>query len=87
MRDDLHRRAQIIAVAFLADHLGVNAASGAIIELGSAHPHEAFIVAEIEVGFRAVMGNKHLAVLEGAHRPRINIDIRIELDQRDAQPA
>ena len=87
MRDDLHRRAQIIAVTFLADHLGVNAAGGAVIELGGAHPHEAFIVAEVEVGFRAVMGDKHLAVLKGAHRPRIDIDIRIELDQRDAQPA
>ena len=87
MRDDLHRRAQIIAVAFLADHLGVNAAGGAIIELGGAHPHEAFIVTKIKVGFRAVVGDKHLAVLEGAHRPRIDIDIRVELDQRDAQPA
>jgi len=37
-------------------------------------------VAKIQVGFRAVVGDEYLAVLERAHRPRIDVDIRIELD-------
>ena len=80
VRDDLHRRAEVIAAPLLADDFRVNAAGGAVVELGGAHIDEALVVAEVKVGFRAVVGDEYLAVLERAHRPRINIDIRIELD-------
>ena len=69
-----------IAAALFADDFRVNAAGGAVVELGGAHIDEALVVAEVKVGFRAVVGDEYLAVLERAHRPRINIDIRIELD-------
>ena len=35
---------------------------------------------KIKVGFGAVLGNKHLTVLERAHRSGINVDVGIELD-------
>ena len=53
----------------------------------------AFVVAKVEVGFGAVVGDEHLAVLERRHRSRIDIDVRIELLHRhfeaafDQQPA
>src|SRR4029077_13259004 len=40
---------------------------------------EAFVVAEVEVGLRPVVGDEDLAVLERAHRSRVDIDIGVEL--------
>ena len=48
---------------------------------------EPLVVAEVEVGLAAVLGDEHLAVLEGVHRPRVDVDVRVELDHRDPQPA
>src|SRR5207248_10241436 len=39
--------------------------------------------AEIEIGFRPVVGDVDLAVLVGAHRAGVDVDVRIELLQRD----
>ena len=44
--------------------------------------HEALVVAEVQVGFGAVVRDEHLAVLERAHRARIHVDVRVELDHR-----
>ena len=42
-------------------------------------------MAEIQVGFGAVVGHEYLAVLERAHRTRVDIDVGIELDHIHAQ--
>ena len=44
-------------------------------------------MAEVEVGFRAVLGDEDLTVLERAHGARVDIDIGIKLLRRDFQPA
>ena len=44
--------------------------------------HEALVVAEIEVGLGAVLGDEDLAVLERAHGARIHVDVGIELEHR-----
>jgi hypothetical protein len=49
--------------------------------------HEALVVAEVEVGLGAVVGDEHLAVLERAHGARIDVDVRIELDHGDLEAA
>ena len=49
--------------------------------------HEALVVAEVEVGLGAVLGDEHLAVLERAHRARIDVDVGIQLHHRDLQAA
>ena len=46
---------------------------------------KAFIVAQIEISFRAVISHKHFAVLKRRHRAGVDVDIRIQLDQRDAK--
>ena len=38
---------------------------------------------KVEVGLGAVVGDEHLAVLIRRHRPRIDIEVRIELAQAD----
>ena len=46
---------------------------------------KAFVVAEVEIGFGAVVGNENLAVLEGRHGARVHVEVRIELHQVDFQ--
>ena len=46
---------------------------------------EPLVVAEVEVGLAAVVGDEHLAVLERVHRARVDVDVRVELLQRDPQ--
>jgi len=42
---------------------------------------ETLVMAQIEIGFRAVTGHEHLAVLKRAHGAGINIDVGVKLDQ------
>ena len=44
---------------------------------------EALVVAEVEIGLGAVVGDEDLAVLVGRHRPRIDVEIGVELAQPD----
>ena len=77
MRDHLHGFAQIFTTALFADHRFVDLTSGEIIHL--AHPgfNEAFIMAEIKIGFGTVVGNEHFAMLKRTHCARIDVNIRI----------
>jgi hypothetical protein len=54
-----------------------------LLRLAHLRRDEALVVAEVEVGLRAVLGHEHLAVLERRHRARIDVDVRIELDEGD----
>ena len=40
---------------------------------------EAFVVAEIEIRFGAVVGNEYFAMLQRTHGARIDVEIGIEL--------
>ena len=44
---------------------------------------EALVVAEIEIGLGAVVGDEHFAVLIRRHRARIDVEIGVELAQAD----
>ena len=46
-----------------------------------------FVMAEIKVRFRAVVGDEDLAVLIRAHRAGVDVEIRVELLVFDLQPA
>src|SRR5437588_820024 len=39
------------------------------------------------VGFGAVVGDEHLAVLVRRHRPGVDVDVRVELEDRDPEAA
>ncbi len=79
--NDLHGRAEIVAAAFLVDDVLVDPARGDVVGLGRRTPGEALVVAEVEVGLRAVVGDEHLAVLRRAHRARIDIEIGVQFAQ------
>ena len=48
---------------------------------------EALVMTEIEIGLRAVVEHVNFAVLKWVHCPRIDIEIRVEFLEDDAQTA
>jgi hypothetical protein len=48
---------------------------------------EPFVMTEVEVGFRSVVQDEDLAVLEGVHRARIDVDVGIQLLDDDLRTA
>ena len=87
MRNHLHGLAQVVAAALAGDDLLVDAAGGEVVALGELGVGEALVVAQVEVGLRAVVGDEDLAVLERAHGARIDVQVGIELLAGDLQPA
>jgi hypothetical protein len=87
VRDHLHRLAEVVAAALLLEHALVDLAGGEVV--AALHPRgdEALVVAEVEVGLGAVVGDEDLAVLERAHRARVDVEVGVELDQGDLEAA
>ena len=85
VRDHLHRGAQVVAAALLADHVLVDPAGGDGVLAAQARAHEALVVAQVQVGLGAVVGDVHLAVLERAHGARVDVDVGVQLHHRDLQ--
>ena len=83
--DDLHGLAQVVAPPLGGDHGRVDRAGRGVGVLGQGLVDEALVVTEVEVGLAAVVGDEHLAVLEGVHGARIDVDVRVELLHRDPE--
>ena len=83
VRNDLDGGAEIVAAALLGENLLVDAAGGDVVGARRRSPGEALVMAEVEIGFGAVVGDKDLAVLVGRHRARVDIEVGIELAQPD----
>jgi hypothetical protein len=79
VRDHLDGRAEVVTAALAPDHGVVDRARGDVGCPGGVLVREPLVVAEVEVGLRPVLGDEDLAVLEGAHRPRVYVDVGIEL--------
>jgi hypothetical protein len=87
VRDDLHGAPLVFAGAFLVEHALVNLAGGEVVELGEVRVREALVVAEVEVGFRAVIEHIHFAVLVRVHRAGVDVQVRVKLLHDDLQAA
>ena len=87
MGDDLDGLAEVVAAAFLGDDLLVDAAGGEVVVAGEMGVGEAFVVAEVEVGLCAVVGDEDFAVLEGRHGSGVDVEVWVELHQVDAEAA
>ena len=83
VRNHLHGAAEVIAAPLLLDHRHVDLAGGPVAVARRGHAGEPLVVAQVEVGLGAVVGDVDLAVLVGAHRARIDVDVRVELLQAD----
>ena len=87
VRNDLNRRAEVVAAPLLGDDALVDPPRGEVRIARRGRAHEALVVAEVEIGLGAVVGDEHLTVLERAHGARIDVDVRVELDQADLEAA
>ena len=87
MRDHLNGFAEIVSFPFPFDDRFVDLARGGIGGFGKGGEGVAVVVAEIEVGFGAVVGDVDFAVLEGVHRPWIDVEIGVEFEHRDFEAA
>ena len=87
VRDDLHGAAQVVAAALLGDHALVDAPGGDVAGLRQVLVDEALVVAQVEIGLGAVIGDEHLAVLVGRHGAGVDVDVRVELQDRDRDAA
>jgi hypothetical protein len=87
VRHDLDGATQVVAPALLADHRVVDRAGGHVGAARGVRVREALVVPEVEIGLGAVLGDEDLAVLERRHRPRVDVDVGIELLERDLQAA
>ncbi len=87
VRNHLHGLAQVVAAPLLQNDLLVNAARGQVVVARERRMGEPLVVAQVEVGFGAVVGHKHFAVLKRRHGSRINVEVGIELHQVHAQAA
>ncbi len=81
--DHLDGGAEVVAAALALDHRVVDRAGGDVGGARGVLVGEALVVAEVEVGLGAVLGDEDLAVLERAHRPRVDVDVGVELLQLD----
>ena len=85
VRNDLDRPAQKIAVTLFFNDGEIDFAGGIVAIPAQGRIGEAFVMSQVQVGFRAVVEDVDLAVLVRAHRPRIDIDVGIEFLQPNAQ--
>ena len=85
--DHLHGLAQVVAAALLGDDALIDAPRRAVVGAHHAGVREALVVPEVEIGLGAVIGNEDFAVLERTHGARVDVQVRIELQKRDLQPA
>ena len=85
VRDDLDRAAQVVAAPLLGDDRLVDAAGRDVAELGQVLVDEALVVAQVEVGLGAIVGDEDFAVLVGRHGARIDVDVRVELEHGDRE--
>ena len=83
--NNLNRGTQILAPALLVQHVPVHLPGGQVRELIQVFVDEALIVTQIQVGFRAVLGDVNLTVLVGAHGAGVDIDVGIQLLGGDLQ--
>jgi len=81
----LHRRAQVVPSPLLLEDGLVDLSGGDVVGAGGRDAGEALVVAQIEVGLGAVVGDEDLAVLIGTHGPGIDVQIGVELAQADLE--
>src|SRR5687768_947708 len=85
VRDDLHGGAEVLAAALLGDDVQVDATRRHVVRLRQRAIDEALVMSEVEIGLGPVVGDEHFAMLKWRHRPRIDVDVRVEFHHRHPQ--
>src|SRR5713101_2829193 len=83
MRDYLDSPAQILAASLFPNHRRVHLPRRHIVALIGRFIRKPLVVAQVEIGLRAIVGHEHLAMLIRRHCSRINIDVGVQLHEGD----
>ena len=83
--DHLDRVPQIVPPALLLDHGQIDGPGGDVRSPLQVLTGEPLVMTEVQVGLTTVIGDEHLAVLEGVHRARVDVDVGVELLVHDAE--
>ena len=83
--DDLHRAPQVVPPALPVEHIPVHLAGGYGGVDVQVLVNEPLVVAQVQVRLRAVVGDKDLPVLVGAHGSRIHVQVGIQLLDLDVE--
>ncbi len=86
MGNNLNGTAQVFTAALFTNDRGINLARSDIVGLVGWLIGKAFVVTQIQVGLRAVVGHKNLAMLIRRHRTGININVGVQFHNRDRYP-
>ena len=87
VRDDLHGLAEVIAAPLFLDDIEIHAAAGEVVELGELGVGEPLVVAQVQVGFGAVVEHVNLAMLERAHGAGVHVEVGDEFLEHDLEAA
>src|SRR6185312_5819308 len=87
VRNHLHGFAEVFAFALVIENGLIDLAAGEVIEAGQFDVGEPLVMAEVEVGFRAVIEHVDFAVLIGVHGARIDVKVGVELLEDDFESA
>ena len=87
VRDHLDGLPKVIATTFLREHRRVDRAGREVRAPVEIRIEEPLVVAEVEIGLGPIIEDENLAVLERVHRPRIDVDVRIEFLEDDLETA
>ena len=85
--DDLDRLAQIRALALLVQHIPIDLAGGQVGIFVQVLVDEPLIMAQVQVGLGTVVGDEHLAVLQGTHGAGVHVDVGVQLLAGHLEPA
>ena len=83
--DHLHGLTEVVTAPFFLDNSFVDLAGAQAVEAGEDARGKAFVVAEIEVGFGAIVEHVDLAVLVRAHGTWIDVEVGVEFLDTDLQ--
>ena len=87
MRDDLNGFTKVFAFSFFAKDVPIDLTGCEIRVLVKAFVDESLVVAKVKVGFRTVIGDEDLAMLEWGHGAWVDIDIWVKLLGDDLETA
>ena len=83
MRDHLDGAAKEVSLALARDEALVDGTGGEVGVAREVLVNEALVVAQVQVGLLAVLGDEDLAVLERAHGARVDVEVGVGLLHHD----
>ena len=83
--NDLDGSAEVVAASLGFDDVFVNLSGGDAATFGAVDVHESLVVAEVEVSFGAVFGDKDFTMLERVHGSGVDVDVRVQFDGGDGE--